>query len=92
MGLSEKLGTKYACYNCGRKFYDLNRGHAVCPVCRADQSSKTNQTIEFFEEEEILDEDKIVDDEDEDTAADALEEELPEMEEDLGYDETDEEE
>jgi hypothetical protein len=33
----KKLGKKYACYQCGCKFYDLSRPKAVCPKCGADQ-------------------------------------------------------
>jgi uncharacterized protein (TIGR02300 family) len=32
-----KLGTKFECYNCGTKFYDLGKSAAVCPKCGADQ-------------------------------------------------------
>lgn len=32
-----KLGTKYDCYNCGTKFYDLGKPEAICPKCGADQ-------------------------------------------------------
>jgi uncharacterized protein (TIGR02300 family) len=32
-----KLGTKYDCYNCGTKFYDLGKPEAVCPKCGANQ-------------------------------------------------------
>lgn len=32
-----KLGTKYDCYNCGTKFYDLGKTEAICPKCGADQ-------------------------------------------------------
>jgi uncharacterized protein (TIGR02300 family) len=43
-----KLGTKYNCYNCGTKFYDLGKTDAVCPKCGADQrdavSSETPST------------------------------------------------
>ncbi len=43
-----KLGTKYDCYNCGTKFYDLGKTEAVCPKCGADQrdavSSETPST------------------------------------------------
>jgi hypothetical protein len=31
------LGTRYACYKCGTKFYDLNRPLPTCPECGADQ-------------------------------------------------------
>jgi uncharacterized protein (TIGR02300 family) len=43
-----KLGTKYNCYNCGTKFYDLGKTEAICPKCGADQrdavSSETPST------------------------------------------------
>ncbi|HMV66429.1 MAG TPA: FYDLN acid domain-containing protein [Myxococcota bacterium] len=32
-----KLGTRYACFQCGTKFYDLNRPEPTCPDCGADQ-------------------------------------------------------
>jgi uncharacterized protein (TIGR02300 family) len=32
-----KLGTKFGCYNCGTKFYDLGKSPALCPKCGADQ-------------------------------------------------------
>ena len=32
-----KLGTKYDCYNCGTKFYDLGKSAPICPKCAADQ-------------------------------------------------------
>lgn len=32
-----KLGTKFDCYNCGTKFYDLGKADAVCPKCGANQ-------------------------------------------------------
>ena len=31
------LGTRYTCYECGKKFYDLNREEPMCPGCGADQ-------------------------------------------------------
>ena len=33
----KKLGKKYACYQCGCKFYDLTRPKPICPKCGADQ-------------------------------------------------------
>jgi predicted nucleic acid-binding Zn-ribbon protein len=33
-----KLGTRFTCFACGTKFYDLHREKAVCPECGADQS------------------------------------------------------
>lgn len=32
-----KLGTKYACFSCGTKFYDLGKSDPVCPKCGANQ-------------------------------------------------------
>ncbi len=32
-----KLGTRYTCYECGLKFYDLTRPEPLCPKCGADQ-------------------------------------------------------
>jgi uncharacterized protein (TIGR02300 family) len=34
-----KLGTKFECYNCGTKFYDLGKPNPVCPSCLADQQN-----------------------------------------------------
>lgn len=31
------LGTRYTCYECEKKFYDLNRPEPICPGCGADQ-------------------------------------------------------
>jgi uncharacterized protein (TIGR02300 family) len=32
-----KLGNRFSCYGCGKKFYDLNRPEPVCPGCGANQ-------------------------------------------------------
>ncbi len=32
-----RLGTRYTCFQCGTKFYDLNR-EPLCPDCGADQT------------------------------------------------------
>lgn len=37
-----KLGTRYTCFQCGTKFYDLNRPAALCPSCGADQKDDPN--------------------------------------------------
>ena len=34
----KKLGNKYACYQCGCKFYDLCRPQPICPKCGANQN------------------------------------------------------
>ena len=36
--LRAKQGNRYTCYQCGTKFYDLNRPAAICPECGADQA------------------------------------------------------
>jgi uncharacterized protein (TIGR02300 family) len=37
-----KLGTKYECYSCGTKFYDLGKSEPVCPKCGANQKDVTS--------------------------------------------------
>jgi hypothetical protein len=32
-----RLGTRYTCFTCGTKFYDLNKPVPACPECGADQ-------------------------------------------------------
>ncbi len=32
-----KLGTRYVCFTCGCKFYDLNKPEPLCPECSTDQ-------------------------------------------------------
>lgn len=31
-----KFGTKYTCWSCGAKFYDLNKPDPTCPKCGED--------------------------------------------------------
>lgn len=35
-----RLGTKYSCFSCGAKFYDLNKPEPLCPKCGADQRER----------------------------------------------------
>ncbi len=37
---SNPLGKKFSCYNCGTKFYDLNKPNKLCPKCGSDQMAK----------------------------------------------------
>lgn len=37
-----KLGKRYGCFECGQKFYDLNRPEPLCPKCGADQRNDPN--------------------------------------------------
>lgn len=34
---AKDYGTKYACFKCGTKFYDMKRPDPLCPKCGADQ-------------------------------------------------------
>ena len=40
-----ELGKRYTCYECGTKFYDLNRDKAECPECKADQAEAPTRDI-----------------------------------------------
>ncbi len=33
----ERLGTKWVCYDCETRFYDLKKPEPICPKCQADQ-------------------------------------------------------
>ena len=37
VAMARDLGTKYVCYKCGTKFYDLKKPVPACPKCGADQ-------------------------------------------------------
>lgn len=34
---AKDLGTKYICFKCSTKFYDLKKPDPICPKCGADQ-------------------------------------------------------
>lgn len=36
---ADELGTRYKCYKCGTKFYDLGRPQPLCPSCGEDQNN-----------------------------------------------------
>ncbi|MEZ4320199.1 MAG: FYDLN acid domain-containing protein [Myxococcota bacterium] len=40
-----KLGTRFTCFSCGTKFYDLNRPVSTCPECGADQAEAPVQDM-----------------------------------------------
>ncbi|TNE84368.1 MAG: TIGR02300 family protein [Deltaproteobacteria bacterium] len=40
-----KLGTRYVCFECECKFYDLNREVPTCPDCGADQREAPAEDI-----------------------------------------------
>jgi uncharacterized protein (TIGR02300 family) len=35
--MARDLGTKYVCFKCGTKFYDLKKPVPACPKCGTDQ-------------------------------------------------------
>ncbi len=37
-----KLGTKFECFNCSTKFYDLGKPEPVCPKCGANQKDASH--------------------------------------------------
>ena len=37
---ASKLGSKWNCFQCGAKFYDLNKPEPLCPKCGADQRQR----------------------------------------------------
>jgi hypothetical protein len=91
MNVHPKWGRKFVCFKCGCKFYDLSKSPAVCPKCGADQADVNKE--ELLEEEELVDGGAEVDDDaDTDSENNGVEDDLPPMQEELGYDETDEEE
>lgn len=54
------LGTKYVCFSCQTKFYDLGRDVALCPKCGVDQkdadstpapTSKSRRVVEQVDDD-----------------------------------------
>lgn len=39
------LGSRYTCYECGTKFYDMKRPAPTCPECQADQTNAPVQDM-----------------------------------------------
>ncbi len=94
MTTHSKWGKKFTCFRCSAKFYDLNKPKALCPKCGADQADRLR-----MEEEPVLLEEDLVDQEVEETEEaeldenlEGMEDDMPPMQETLGYDETDVEE
>jgi len=71
------LGTRYACWQCGTKFYDLNKPNPACPRCGADPreapkeqtpavaESRPRKEAPFLDEDtELLEEEEFLDEED----------------------------
>ncbi len=39
------LGTRYKCYKCGTKFYDLGKPQPLCPSCGEDQNNEDTKRM-----------------------------------------------
>jgi uncharacterized protein (TIGR02300 family) len=84
--VSRTLGSKYTCFKCGVKFYDLKRPDPLCPKCGADQresptlrpseKSERRRLARAVVEEPIVPEEAVDEEalpaEEEEEAADAL--------------------
>lgn len=94
-----KLGTKFECYSCGTKFYDLGKSEPVCPKCGSNQKDvassdtpATSQASRRRRKAEVVG--KAIEVEDDEPIADLDEEIVPDAEidaADLGDDEEEEE-
>jgi uncharacterized protein (TIGR02300 family) len=40
-----ELGTRYKCFKCETKFYDLGRPQPICPACGEDQNNREPRLI-----------------------------------------------
>jgi uncharacterized protein (TIGR02300 family) len=89
-----KLGTKYECFNCGTKFYDLGKAEPLCPKCGANQKEATpdapavTQAARRKRKAEVA---RALDVEEEEPAVEIPDEEIESAEIDLGDDEEEEE-
>lgn len=95
------LGTRYTCYSCGTKFYDLNRPTPTCPECDADQNEAPVQDLKALlsrgrkgkarkEEEPELSSDDSTDDSSDDDDDDGLFDSADDDDDDMGNDDDDE--
>jgi uncharacterized protein (TIGR02300 family) len=39
------LGTRFKCYKCGTKFYDLGKQQPLCPSCGEDQNNEDTKRM-----------------------------------------------
>lgn len=39
------LGTRYKCYKCGTKFYDMGKPEPLCPSCGEDQNNEDTKRM-----------------------------------------------
>lgn len=40
-----ELGTRYKCFKCESKFYDLKRPDPICPICGENQNNKETKQL-----------------------------------------------
>ena len=40
-----EFGTRYKCYKCGTKFYDLGKPQPICPSCSEDQNNEETKRM-----------------------------------------------
>jgi uncharacterized protein (TIGR02300 family) len=82
---AKDLGTKFTCYKCSTRFYDLKKPDPICPKCGADQRespalkptprrSREKEVVVPVEREaeapEEAEEEEAADEEDEDAVED----------------------
>lgn len=91
-----KLGTKYECYSCGTKFYDLGKSEPLCPKCGANQKDAAQSDLpsagQSSRRRRKAEVGKAVDIEEEETIEVLDEEVVPEGIEDADLDDEEEEE
>jgi len=46
MPAPSKLGSRYVCFRCGCRFYDMNRPVPTCPECGADQREAPKRSVD----------------------------------------------
>jgi uncharacterized protein (TIGR02300 family) len=84
--MARDLGTKYVCFKCGTKFYDLKKPVPTCPKCGADQreapSPKSSSGRTRAAPREVEPEEAAATTEDEEDAETEEEEEKAEADED----------
>jgi len=91
------LGSKFECYNCGTRFYDLGKSEPICPKCGANQKDSNRgdsaAAAPAARKKRKVEAPKPIEVEDE-VAVDELPEDplAEEIEADLGGDEEEEEE
>ena len=77
---AKDLGTKFNCFKCGVKFYDMKRPDPVCPKCGADQRETPSLPAGKARRARAPVEPKLVDEELLDEADDDEAEEVPDEE------------